>query len=208
MFSAWLLNVMRIKECVWQKSWFTHKMCHLWLLRQDVNKKSSVVESQIRIQTKVLRASLVFFFNPIHKSLLAQSCKYQSSSIERNIWQWCCSWSENCASLHSFIITCQFPFSHHQNRSCWSSKWIHFPFCTNVQRKCLPGPVPDHARKHQQKLRQLQHQPQITVHESEPVLHPQPPGQDCYPLFTQHRFEDYEVIVILMGVSRRLQSST
>lgn len=86
--------------------------------------------------------------------------------------------------------------------------WLHFHFCTNVQRKRLPGPVPDHTRKHQQKLRQLQHQPQITVHESEPVLHPQPPGQHCYPLFTQHRFEDYEVIVILIGVSQRLQSSS
>lgn len=48
-----------------------------------------------------------------------------------------------------------------------------------VQRKYLPDPFPDHARKHQQKLCRLQHQPQNTVQKSEPHLDLHQPG-DCY----------------------------
>lgn len=67
-------------------------------------------------------------------------------------------------------------------------KLLHFHFVVDVQRKYLPDPVPDHTRKHQQKLCRLQHQPENTVHKSEPLLNLYQPGQDCYLLFTQHKF--------------------
>lgn len=66
---------------------------------------------------------------------------------------------------------------------------VFFRFFTNMQRKYLSGPVPDHTGKHKQKLRRLQHRPQNSVHESERLLHPDRPGQDRHPLFTQHRFK-------------------
>lgn len=66
---------------------------------------------------------------------------------------------------------------------------ICFVFFSNKQRKYLPTPVADHTREYQQKLCCLQHRPQNTVPKGQPLIHPLKPGQDCYHLFTQQKFE-------------------